>query len=119
MEIVRRQCSSRRRAAVPVAKFLMDQSKTAGIGNYVLSEVALPRGPSQHSTTAQPRCHSRWCCLAQLTDCVSPPQVLYKARVYPWAACADLVDSDWAEVHAAASQTLRASYASQVHPRPH
>ena len=67
MEIVRRQCSSRRRAAVPVAKFLMDQSKTAGIGNYVLSEVALPRGPSQHSTTAQPRCHSRWCCLAQLT----------------------------------------------------
>ncbi|EOD35591.1 putative formamidopyrimidine-DNA glycosylase [Emiliania huxleyi CCMP1516] len=78
MEIVRRQCSSRRRAAVPVAKFLMDQSKTAGIGNYVLSEV------------------------------------LYKARVYPWAACADLVDSDWAEVHAAASQTLRASYASQA-----
>ena len=71
MEIVRRQCSSRRRAAVPVAKFLMDQSKTAGIGNYVLSEVALPRGPSQHSTTAQPRCHSRWCCLAQLTDCVA------------------------------------------------
>ena len=28
----------RRSAAVPVARFLMDQSKTAGIGNYVLSE---------------------------------------------------------------------------------
>ena len=37
-EIIQRQCKGKRGAAVPVAKFLMDQSKTAGIGNYILSE---------------------------------------------------------------------------------
>ena len=78
MEIVSQQCGNKRRASVPVAKFLMDQSKTSGIGNYVLSEV------------------------------------LYKARIYPWAACADLTGSDWEEVHAAATETLLASYASQA-----
>lgn len=36
--IVQRQCASKRSAAVPVAKFLMDQGKTSGIGNYILSE---------------------------------------------------------------------------------
>lgn len=40
--VVRRQCDPARRGGagghVPVAKFLMDQSKTAGIGNYLLSE---------------------------------------------------------------------------------
>ena len=78
MEIVARQCASPRRASVRVAKFLMDQSKTSGVGNYVLSEV------------------------------------LYKARVYPWAACADLSAEEWAEVYSAASETLRASYAAQA-----
>ena len=39
LAIARRQCEGgRRRAAVPLAKFLMDQTKTSGIGNYVLSE---------------------------------------------------------------------------------
>ena len=57
---------------------LMDQSKTSGVGNYVLSEV------------------------------------LYKARVYPWAACADLSAAEWAEVYSAASETLRTSYAAQA-----
>ena len=37
-EVVARQCARKRSAAVPVAKFLMDQSKTCGIGNYILSE---------------------------------------------------------------------------------
>uniref|UniRef100_A0A7S3B397 Formamidopyrimidine-DNA glycosylase H2TH DNA-binding domain-containing protein n=1 Tax=Haptolina ericina TaxID=156174 RepID=A0A7S3B397_9EUKA len=37
-QIVRKQCSTSRRMNVPVAKFLMDQSKTSGIGNYILSE---------------------------------------------------------------------------------
>ena len=78
MEIVGRQCASPRRASVRVAKFLMDQTKTSGVGNYVLSEV------------------------------------LYKARVYPWAACADLSEAEWAEVYAAASETLRSSYAAQA-----
>ena len=41
-------------------------------------------------------------------------EVLYKARVYPWAACADLADAEWVEVHAAAAETLRASYAAQA-----
>ena len=36
--IVQRQCANQRSAAVPVAKFLMDQGKTSGIGNYILSE---------------------------------------------------------------------------------
>lgn len=36
--VVAAQCGTPRRAQVAVAKFLMDQSKTAGIGNYVLSE---------------------------------------------------------------------------------
>eukprot|EP00966_Prymnesium_polylepis_P143153 3304163-Prymnesium_polylepis.1 len=39
LEIARGQCSTARRANVPLAKFLMDQGKTAGIGNYILSEV--------------------------------------------------------------------------------
>ena len=38
LAVVERQCANKRGAAVPVAKFLMDQSKTAGIGNYILSE---------------------------------------------------------------------------------
>ena len=38
MEVVDAQCSTKRRAQVAVAKFLMDQSKLAGIGNYLLSE---------------------------------------------------------------------------------
>mmetsp|Transcript_24755 Transcript_24755/g.50214 ORF Transcript_24755/g.50214 Transcript_24755/m.50214 type:complete len:154 (+) Transcript_24755:277-738(+) len=78
MEIVRRQCASPRRARVRVAKFMMDQGKTSGVGNYVLSEL------------------------------------LYKARIYPWAACADLAEAEWVEVHAAASETLRTSYAAQA-----
>lgn len=32
------QCGTKRRAQVAVAKWLMDQTKTAGIGNYILSE---------------------------------------------------------------------------------
>ena len=77
-QVVRRQCANRRGAGVPVAKFLMDQGKTAGIGNYLLSET------------------------------------LYKARVWPWAACGDLDDAEWAEVHAAAAETIHASYEAQA-----
>ena len=77
-EIVRKQTANRRSASVPVARFLMDQGKTAGIGNYLLSET------------------------------------LYKAAVYPWAACSDLAADDWTAVHAAASETIRASYAAQA-----
>lgn len=76
--IVRKQTANRRSASVPVARFLMDQGKTAGIGNYILSET------------------------------------LYKAAVYPWAACSDLDADDWTAVHAAASETIRASYAAQA-----
>lgn len=77
LSIVHSQCSNRRRAAVPVAKFLMDQKKTSGIGNYLLSEI------------------------------------LFKARVYPWARCGALAEADWTRVHAAALETTRASYAAQ------
>jgi formamidopyrimidine-DNA glycosylase len=42
LTVVEAQCNSGRRGAVPVAKFLMDQTKTAGIGNYLLSEVWNP-----------------------------------------------------------------------------
>jgi formamidopyrimidine-DNA glycosylase len=38
LEIVARQCRTKRGGAVPLAKFLMDQKKTSGIGNYILSE---------------------------------------------------------------------------------
>lgn len=33
LQIAHNQCSSARRASVPLVKFLMDQSKTSGIGN--------------------------------------------------------------------------------------
>ena len=38
MAVVAKQCKAKRSANVAVAKFLMDQGKTAGIGNYILSE---------------------------------------------------------------------------------
>ena len=38
LTIAQRQCATKRSAAVPLAKFLMDQGKTSGIGNYILSE---------------------------------------------------------------------------------
>ena len=55
----------------------MDQSKTSGIGNYILSEV------------------------------------MYLARVYPWATCGALDDDTWAAVHAAATDVIGRSYAAQ------
>ena len=76
--MVRRQCASARGRRVPVARVLMDQSKTSGIGNYVLSET------------------------------------LYLARVHPWATCADLDDDEWEAVHAAATDVIGRSYASQA-----
>ncbi len=39
LPIVEKQCKNKRSRSVPVARFLMDQSKTSGIGNYLLSEV--------------------------------------------------------------------------------
>ena len=36
--LIARQCQSARGRAVPVAKLLMDQSKSAGVGNYILCE---------------------------------------------------------------------------------
>ena len=78
LAIAAKQCRTKRGAAVPLAKFLMDQSKTAGIGNYILSET------------------------------------LYLARVNPWAACGDLDREAWAAVHAAASDVIGRSYASQA-----
>jgi hypothetical protein len=44
LSVVQAQCGSGRGGAVPVAKFLMDQKKTSGIGNYLLSEVSRPQG---------------------------------------------------------------------------
>jgi len=41
------------------------------------------------------------------------PQVFFKARVYPWAKCGDLEAEDWANVHAAAAETIGASYLAQ------
>eukprot|EP00316_Scyphosphaera_apsteinii_P024183 CAMPEP_0119326910 /NCGR_PEP_ID=MMETSP1333-20130426/69575_1 /TAXON_ID=418940 /ORGANISM="Scyphosphaera apsteinii, Strain RCC1455" /LENGTH=318 /DNA_ID=CAMNT_0007335349 /DNA_START=390 /DNA_END=1346 /DNA_ORIENTATION=- len=38
MQVVRSQCKNKRSANVAVAKFLMNQGKTSGIGNYILSE---------------------------------------------------------------------------------
>ena len=38
LEVVQRQCKGKRSRAVAVAKFLMDQKKTSGVGNYILSE---------------------------------------------------------------------------------
>lgn len=38
LAIAERQCANQRGAAVPLAKFLIDQKKTAGVGNYLLSE---------------------------------------------------------------------------------
>lgn len=78
LSIVSAQCSSGRRAALPTAKFLMDQSKTSGIGNYLLSEI------------------------------------LFKARVYPWASCANLDEADWTRVHAAAAETVVGSFVAQA-----
>ena len=37
-ELAGRQCASKRSRAVPLARWLMDQGKTSGIGNYILSE---------------------------------------------------------------------------------
>ena len=78
LEIASKQCSNGRSAKVPVARFLMDQGKTAGIGNYILSET------------------------------------LYKASIYPWAVCGALEEADWKAVHAAATETIEASYAAQA-----
>ena len=78
LEVVTKQCSNVRSAKVPVARFLMDQGKTAGIGNYILSET------------------------------------LYKAAVYPWAVCGTLEEADWKAIHAAATETIEASYAAQA-----
>lgn len=76
-QLARRQCSKKRSAAVPLAKFLMDQSKTSGIGNYILSES------------------------------------LFLARIYPFAACGDLKESDWLSLHTAICDVIERSYTSQ------
>lgn len=62
----------------PVAVLLMDQTKTAGVGNYVLSEA------------------------------------LYRARVDPFARCADLdLDGAWAGLHRAVLDVMTESYDAQ------
>ena len=78
LRVVGAQCASKRRRAVPLCKFLMDQSKTAGIGNYLLSEL------------------------------------LHRAAIHPFAACGDLSDEEWADVHEAAAHVTQGSYASQA-----
>lgn len=64
----------------PLAKFLMDQRRTAGIGNYILSEV------------------------------------LYAARVHPWAIVADISEAGWADLYHCAAAIISASYRAQASP---
>lgn len=61
----------------PLAVFLMDQKRTSGIGNYVLSEV------------------------------------LYLAKIHPFANCADVTEEGWKDLYASIDGVLSESYQSQ------
>ena len=98
------------RVQVSLAKFLMDQSKLSGIGNYLLSETL-------HLAAVHPfaRCATR--------DLPQPPTIsrdltrspiTSHGRPVRFARCADLSAADWAAVHAAASNVTAASYAAQT-----
>jgi len=61
----------------PLVVFLMDQTKLAGIGNYILSEV------------------------------------LYRARIHPWALCGDLDEVILREIYNTIAIVINTSYLSQ------
>lgn len=100
LEIAERQTSNSRRAKVPLARFLMDQGKTAGIG------APSPAARLLATQSSLCRCHS-----ASGNYLLS--EALFKAGIYPWATCGDLEKSDWLTLHEAISTTIQASYDAQ------
>ena len=104
--IARHQYRNKRGAAVPLAKFLMDQAKTSGIGNckalsraHALCEI--------YCGAVASHAHAH-CAAVRISflaaDILS--ETLYLAQIWPFARCGDLQDDDWVQIHAAASDVI-------------
>jgi formamidopyrimidine-DNA glycosylase len=102
--IARHQCRNKRGAAVPLAKFLMDQAKTSGIGNCK----ALSRAHALCEIYCGAVASHAHCAAVRISflaaDILS--ETLYLAQIWPFARCGDLQDDDWVQIHAAASDVI-------------
>ena len=91
------QAAKRKR---PLVLFLMDQKKTAGVGN------TIKLNSCQHVANF----FVSTCCI---TGNYILAEVLYRARLHPNANCANITDELWKELYVQIINVIESSYLSQ------